>query len=76
MQAAFNGQLSQQSSSMIARMISSKMPGCFNITTARKYLTDRYGLQSGRQDSALILAITIEPVAKTRKRGRRKGIFR
>ncbi|KAK4928844.1 beta subunit of fatty acid synthetase, partial [Elasticomyces elasticus] len=32
MQAIFNGQLGKQSSSLIARMVSSKMPGGFNIT--------------------------------------------
>jgi len=31
MQKTFNGQLGKQSSSMIAHMISSKMPGGFNI---------------------------------------------
>ncbi|PUU74709.1 hypothetical protein B9Z19DRAFT_1103326 [Tuber borchii] len=50
MQTTFNRQLGKQSSSMIARMISSKMLGGFDITTARKYLTDRYSLQSARQD--------------------------
>jgi len=54
---------------MIARMISSKMPSGFNITTARKYLTDRYGLQSSRQDSALMLAITMEPAARLGSEG-------
>lgn len=49
---------------MIARMMSSKMPGGFNITAARKYLGDRWGLQSGRQDGVLLLAITMEPAAR------------
>jgi len=69
MQAAFNGQLGKQSSSMIAPLISSKMPGGFNSTTARKYLTDQYGLQSSRQDSALMLAITMEPAARLGSEG-------
>ena len=64
MQKTSNGQLGKQSSSMIARMISSKMPGGFNIAIARKYLTDRYHLQSGKQDSALMLAMTMEPAAR------------
>ena len=38
MQATFNGQLGKQSSSLIARMVSSKMPGGFNITAVRKHL--------------------------------------
>ncbi|RKF59343.1 Fatty acid synthase subunit alpha [Erysiphe neolycopersici] len=64
MQATFNGQLGKQSSSLIARLISSKMPGGFNITTARKYLESRWGLASGRQDAVLLLALTMEPPAR------------
>jgi len=63
MQNTFNGQLGKESSSRISLMISSKMPGGFNMTTARNYLTDRYRLQSGRQDSALMLAMKMEPAA-------------
>ena len=64
MQATFNGQLGKQSSSMVARLISSKMPGGFNITTARKYLETRWGLGPGRQDGVLLLALTMEPAAR------------
>jgi fatty acid synthase subunit alpha len=64
MQATFNGQLGKQSSSLVARLISSKMPGGFNITTARKYLETRWGLASGRQDGVLLLALTMEPPAR------------
>ncbi|KAJ5819647.1 hypothetical protein N7474_005238 [Penicillium riverlandense] len=64
MQATFNGQLGKQSSSLIARMVSSKMPGGFNITAVRKYLETRWGLQSGRQDGVLLLAITMEPASR------------
>ena len=64
MQATFNGQLGKQSSSLVARLISSKMPGGFNITTARKYLESRWGLGPGRQDGVLILALTMEPAAR------------
>ncbi|KAM3084196.1 beta subunit of fatty acid synthetase [Clarireedia jacksonii] len=64
MQATFNGQLGKQSSSLVARLISSKMPGGFNITAARKYLETRWGLGSGRQDGVLLLALTMEPAAR------------
>ncbi|KAI9731111.1 MAG: 3-oxoacyl-[acyl-carrier-protein] synthase [Claussenomyces sp. TS43310] len=64
MQATFNGQLGKQSSSLVARLISSKMPGGFNITIARKYLETRWGLGPGRQDGALLLALTMEPPAR------------
>ena len=61
MQATFNGQLGKQSSSLIARLVSSKMPGGFNITAVRKHLETRWGLGSGRQDGVLLLALTSEP---------------
>ncbi|PHH71585.1 hypothetical protein CDD82_6433 [Ophiocordyceps australis] len=64
MQATFDGKLGKQSQSLIARLISSKMPGGFNITAARKYLETRWGLGSGRQDGALLLALTMEPPSR------------
>ncbi|PHH64630.1 hypothetical protein CDD81_4241 [Ophiocordyceps australis] len=64
MQATFDGKLGKQSQSLIARMISSKMPGGFNITAAKKYLETRWGLGSGRQDGALLLALTMEPPSR------------
>ncbi|KAG7287129.1 hypothetical protein NEMBOFW57_006634 [Staphylotrichum longicolle] len=64
MQATFDGNLGKTTQGLIARLISSKMPGGFNITTARKYLETRWGLASGRQDGVLLLAITMEPPAR------------
>lgn len=64
MQATFNGQLGKQSTSLIARMVSSKMPGGFNITAVRKHLETRWGLGPGRQDGVLLLALTSEPAAR------------
>ena len=64
MQATFNGQLGKQSTSLVARLVSSKMPGGFNITAVRKYLETRWGLGSGRQDGALLLALTMEPASR------------
>lgn len=60
-QQSFNGQLGKQSSSLVSKLMSSKMPGGFSITSARKYLTDRFGLGNGRQDSVFLVAITLEP---------------
>src|ERR1700753_3817346 len=64
MQATFNGQLGKQSTSLIARLVSSKMPGGFNLTSVRKYLETRWGLQSGRQDGVLLYALTAEPASR------------
>lgn len=64
MQPTFSGTLGKHSSSLVARMISAKMPGGFNITIARKYLSERWGLGPGRQDAALLLSITMEPPSR------------
>lgn len=64
MQATFNGQLGKQSTSLIARLVSSKMPGGFNITAVRKHLETRWGLGAGRQDGVLLLGLTSEPPAR------------
>jgi fatty acid synthase subunit alpha, fungi type len=75
MQATFDGNLGKQSQSLIARLISSKMPGGFNITAARKYLETRWGLGTGRQDGALLLALTMEPPARLGSEGDAKGFL-
>jgi len=64
MQTTFSGQLGKQSTSLIARMVSSKMPGGFNITAVRKHLETRWGLGPGRQDGLLLLALTSEPASR------------
>ncbi len=65
MQATFNGQLGKQSSSLIARMVSSKMPGGFNITAVRKHLEDKMGSwHRVARMVFLLLALTNEPAAR------------
>ena len=75
MQQTFDGNLGKTSQGLIARLISSKMPGGFNITTARKYLETRWGLASGRQDGVLLLAITMEPPARLGSDGDAKAFL-
>ncbi|KAI8623872.1 fatty acid synthase subunit alpha [Xylariaceae sp. FL1651] len=75
MQATFNGQLGKHSQSLIARLVSSKMPGGFNITLVRKYLETRWGLASGRQDGVLVLAMTMEPPSRLGSEADAKAFF-
>jgi len=75
MQATFDGTLGKTSQGLIARLISSKMPGGFNITSARKYLETRWGLASGRQDGVLLLGITMEPPARLGSEGDAKSFL-
>ncbi|CAG58875.1 uncharacterized protein GVI51_E05841 [Nakaseomyces glabratus] len=63
-QDTFSGALGKQSTSLLSRMVSSKMPGGFNMTSVRKYLQSRWGLGQGRQDSALLVALSNEPASR------------
>ncbi|EGV60278.1 3-oxoacyl-[acyl-carrier-protein] synthase [Yamadazyma tenuis] len=60
-QDSFSGQLGKTTSGLVGRLMSSKMPGGFSVTSARKYLDSRYGFAAGRQDSVLLLALVNEP---------------
>ncbi|KAM6519203.1 beta subunit of fatty acid synthetase [Fusarium falciforme] len=60
-QATFDGQLGKQSQSLIARLVSSKMPGGFSVSKAREHLEKSWGLGAGRRDASLLLALTMEP---------------
>ncbi|GME86510.1 unnamed protein product [[Candida] boidinii] len=74
-QDTYNGQLGKQTSSLIARLMSSKMPGGFSVTVARKYLQTRWGLPQGRQDSVLLTALTMEPPARLGSEADAKAFF-
>ncbi|ODV87554.1 hypothetical protein CANARDRAFT_26942 [[Candida] arabinofermentans NRRL YB-2248] len=63
-QDSFNGSLGKQTSSLVARLMSSKMPGGFSVGVARKHLQSTWGLQAGRQDSVLLHALTNEPAQR------------
>lgn len=74
-QDTFSGSLGKQTSSLIARLMSSKMPGGFSVGAARKYLQSRWGLQSGRQDAVLLHALTNEPAARLGSEADAKAFF-
>lgn len=74
-QDSFNGQLGKTSTSLIGRLMSSKMPGGFSITNARKYLESRYGLGPGRQDSILLLGLANEPANRLSNESEAKGFL-
>ena len=59
-----NEQLFMQSRSIIAGMICSKMPGGFNITSARDYLTVCYSLRSGRYYIPFMQTMAMEPISR------------
>ncbi|KAF9438054.1 3-oxoacyl-[acyl-carrier-protein] synthase [Entomortierella beljakovae] len=64
LQGNFNGVLGKQTTSLIAKMIGSKMPGGFTQSSAKSYLSSSYGLGPVRADAALLLGLTMEPNAR------------
>ncbi|KAG0203436.1 3-oxoacyl-[acyl-carrier-protein] synthase [Mortierella sp. GBA30] len=64
LQGSFNGSLGMQTTSLIAKMMGSKMPGGFTQSSAKAYLASTYGLGSLRADGALLLGLTMEPSAR------------
>ncbi|KAL9613426.1 MAG: hypothetical protein Q9167_002024 [Letrouitia subvulpina] len=61
LEPAFSGQLGRQSSSIVAKLISSKMPAGFNLGAIRDYLKSSWGLGPGREAAVMLFAITAEP---------------
>jgi fatty acid synthase subunit alpha len=61
---SFSGSLGKHSSSLVAKMISSKMPGGFTLNSAKTYLGTTYGLGSGRTEGTLLMGLTMEPAAR------------
>lgn len=64
LQASFGGQLGKHSVHLLGRMVSSKMPGGFNMGAVRRHLESRWGLATGRQDAVLLLAVVQQPPAR------------
>ncbi|OLL25716.1 Fatty acid synthase subunit alpha [Neolecta irregularis DAH-3] len=63
-QSTFNGALGKHSATLIGKLISGKMPGGFNLTAAKGYLSSKWGLGPQRTDGALLLALTMEPSSR------------
>lgn len=61
---SFSGTLGKHTSTLVAKMISSKMPGGFTLNNAKSYLSTSYGLGPGRTDGALLMGLTMEPAAR------------
>lgn len=64
LEPGFSGQLNKQSSSIVARLIASKMPAGFNLTAIRDHLRIAWGLGPGREAAVMLFAVTLEPSAR------------
>jgi len=59
--SGFGGNLGKYSTSLISRLVGGKMPGGFNASAIRAYLSKAWGLGPLRSDGVLLLATTLEP---------------
>ena len=59
--SGFNGALGKYSTGLVSRLIGGKMPGGFNSSAIKSYLSKNWGLGSSRSDGVLLLGTTLEP---------------
>ena len=59
--SGFNGSLGKYSTGLISCLVSGKMPGGFNASSIKGYLTKTWSLGPSRSDGVLLLATTLEP---------------
>ena len=59
--AKFSGNMGKQTTSIVGKMISAKMPAGFTQSAIRKHLEDTWGLGPSRQSAVLLYSITSEP---------------
>jgi len=60
----YSGTLGKYTSGLISRLVGGKMPGGFNLSTIKTYLSKTWGLGSGRADGLLLLGLTMEPTKR------------
>jgi fatty acid synthase subunit beta len=59
--SGFNGALGKYSNGLVSRLVGGKMPGGFNASAIKSYLSKSWGLGPSRSDGVLLLATTLEP---------------
>ena len=59
--SGFSGALGKYSTGLISHLVGGKMPGSFNSSAIKSYLSKNWGLGSSRSDGVLLLGTTLEP---------------
>ncbi|KAJ7456863.1 hypothetical protein B0H11DRAFT_2321206 [Mycena galericulata] len=59
--SGFGGALGKYTTGLVSRVVGGKMPGGFNSSAIKAYLSKSWGLGSSRADGVLLLATTMEP---------------
>ena len=60
----FSGSLGKYTTGLVSRLIGGKMPGGFNLSAIKSYLSKTWGLGSQRADGILLLGTTVEPAKR------------
>lgn len=68
-----SGNLGKYSTGLVSRAIGGKMPGGFNISSAKAHLSKTWGLGSQRADAVLLFATTMEPAKRLGSEGEGKA---
>ncbi|KAI0388455.1 putative 3-oxoacyl-synthase [Xylariaceae sp. FL0594] len=68
-QATYDGKPGKVLRSRIDKMMAAKMPASFGMAAVRPYLSDGWGLASGRQDAVLLLALCEQPPSRLQDPG-------
>ncbi|KAI9439787.1 fatty acid synthase [Lactarius indigo] len=67
-----SGNLGKYSTGLVSRAIGGKMPGGFNISSAKAHLSKTWGLGPQRADAVLLVATTMEPAKRLGSEGEGK----
>ena len=62
--SGYTGALGKVTGGLVSRLIGGKMPGGFNASSIKAYLSKRWGLGPQRADAALLLGVTLEPAKR------------
>ncbi|KAI1774623.1 putative 3-oxoacyl-synthase [Hypoxylon cercidicola] len=74
-QGSYDGKLKKCLRARIEKMVGSKMPGSFDQISARSYLSDKWGLASGRQDAVLLVALGQQPAVRLKNNADAEAFF-
>ncbi|KAL9936912.1 hypothetical protein V8E36_004147 [Tilletia maclaganii] len=60
----YGGALGKHTTGLVSRVIGGKLPGGFNMSGLKAYLSKAWGLGAGRTDAVLLVALTQEPAKR------------
>ncbi|KDN47732.1 hypothetical protein K437DRAFT_273590 [Tilletiaria anomala UBC 951] len=60
----YSGTLGKYTSGLVSRLVGSKLPGGFNLSSLKSHLNKAWGLGPSRTDGVLLIAITQEPAKR------------